>query len=428
MSDIRRLLSSSSIIFVGSILSGGFSYLFNLLSARLLGPEQYSQVTAILALFTVASVGSSAILIVAMRYLGELYYVERYRALRQTYWHLMKQSLGLAAVFFIIGVILVVPLVKFFAIQAPLPVIIAFLSFFFSFAVSVSRGLLQGSQRFVSISVSTTTEMAVRVLTLVILVKLGFGLVSALWAVVLGSCISLFVTSRPVSKIMDLAENDSCQEDYVLPQKELLSYAWQTFITSFFLNIFLSLDILLVKRYFTGEIAGKYAALSSVAKLIFFLTGPVVSVMFPMISEKRTKGEKHYRALGLSIIVTSVVALLVLGVFSLFPYLVIKILYGQTYTTYSNLLPQVGLFIVFYVLINLFVNYFIAIKDFTFLWLFGVAIAAEVFFARIHHATLEQLIQVITFSLGGLLTLMMVRYLLLKRTQLQQLFAGSYVA
>ena len=427
MSDIRRLLSSSTIIFIGSILSGGFSYLFNLLSARLLGPEQFSQVTAILALFTVASVGSSAILIVAMRYLGELYYAERYRAMKQTYWSLMYQSLGLASLFFVIGSVFVIPLVKFFSIQAPLPVIVAFSSFFSTFAVVVSRGLLQGSQRFMAITLSTTTEMAVRVIALVILVRLGFGLVSALWAVVLGSCLSLVVTLRPVGKLMELSELDHSKEDFKLPQKELFAYFWQTFITSFFLNIFLSLDILLVKRYFVGDIAGRYAALAAVAKIIFFLTGPVVSVMFPMIAEKRTRGEKHYRTLGLSMAVTSVVALLVLGIYSLFPYWVIKLLYGQTYTTYANLLPGVGLFVVFYVLINLFVNYFIAIKDFAFLWLFVLAIAAQIFFASLHHATLSDIIQVLIFTLGGLFTLMVVRYIFLKRVQLQQVFAGTYV-
>ena len=133
----------------------------------------------------------------------------------------------------------------------------------------------------------------------------------------------------------------------------MLSYSWPTLLASILLAVSINLDIILVKHYFPAEEAGLYAAVSTIGKIILYATGPIVSVMFPMISEQTAKKEKHYKIFLLSLTMTLVGALIILGIYVIAPGKVISILYGGTYASLYYLLPQVGVAVLFYALINL---------------------------------------------------------------------------
>lgn len=429
MSDTRRLLSHSSIVFAGTIVSGAFSYLFNILTARLLGPQDFSQLSAILSLFTVASVGGGAITFIAMRYAGELFYAERYKNLARVFSSLTRRSVKLAGLLFLMGVLLAVPISHFFSIGDPYALILAFSSLLFTFAAVVSKGVLQGTQRFGAVSLSSSLEMITRVVVLLGLVAVGFKLYGALAAVVLGSAVAYISTLPSIRKLLILSRNDTKEDEApVVYRKELFNYAWLTLATSLFLTTLLSLDVLIAKRLFTEELAGQYAALSAVAKIIFFLTAPIVSVMFPMISEKTTRGEKHYQTFMLSFFLTALACFCIIAAYLFAPRVIVGALYGEAYLPLAPLLPKVGMYIVFYTFVNLFANYFIAIRDFAFLWFGAVVIVLQLVLVQFFHGSLSTLTAVLMSTLGLLFGLMVLRYLYLKRVQLYSLFTGSYAA
>jgi len=174
----------------------------------------------------------------------------------------------------------------------------------------------------------------------------------------------------------------------------------------------------LVKHYFSPEQAGLYSAVSTIAKIIIYITAPVIPVMFPMVSAQQIKGEKHYRIFLFSIVLALLVSLAVLAIYIIAPQTVISILYGSKYLPYYALLPLLGVAFLFYSLINIIVNYYLAIKNFVFLWFFGLILGIQLIVVSFWHPSLESIAKTLIMTNGALFVLMFGYYLLTKKQQI----------
>ncbi|OGD62080.1 hypothetical protein A2215_00525 [Candidatus Berkelbacteria bacterium RIFOXYA2_FULL_43_10] len=416
MSIGQRLIKSSTIILVGTVVASLFSYLFNMLMGRMLGPIKYGELTALMSLLAIISVAGGAILTITMRYSGELYALKNYSAIKRLFWYFTRYLLIFGVALFALGAIFSRQIGEFFSISDNVAVIIILLSIVFSLIVVVSRGVLQGTQKFTAISIVGIVEMFSRFALGVILVKLGFELKGAVSALVLATAIGYISTLIPIRSIFIKAKKST--QRFVFNKKEMLSYSWPTLLASILLAVSINLDIILVKHYFPAEEAGLYAAVSTIGKIILYATGPIVSVMFPMISEQTAKKEKHYKIFLLSLTMTLVGALIILGIYVIAPGKVISILYGGTYASLYYLLPQVGVAVLFYALINLICNYFLAVKNFLFAWFFAIIILAQIIIVALWHPSIEAVVRVFITTNGVLALLLLGYYIYVKREQL----------
>lgn len=415
MKELKKFLSNSVIIFVGTMIASILSYLFNMVMGRLLGPSQYGEMTAIMSLLMITSVGGGAVLTVAMRYSGELYFSSPIEKLKKLFKVFTKYIFFIGLALFVLGVILTKPVSIFFNIDHLFPIILAFTTFIFGFLILVNKGILQGTQKFLSVSVVNAVEMALRLSLGIILVRIGLGLNGAIFSIVIAILISYLITFFPLRRLFqEKSAKQSDSSDFLLDKKEILNYVWPTTITMFLLTIALNVDIIFVKHYFSSENAGVYAAVSTIAKIILYGTAPIISVMFPMISEKKIKGDKHYLLFLTSLLCTVLVAALVLTAYAVMPGKIILLLYGASYTSLFYLLPEVGLFILFYTLVNLMSNYYLAIRDFTFIWFFAFILALQIGVISFWHISILMIVRTL-IATTGLLFIMMISYYLLKK-------------
>jgi O-antigen/teichoic acid export membrane protein len=426
MNDAKRLVSNSLIVFVGTIFGSVFSYLFNTLMGRMLGPAQYGEMAAIMSLLMIVGVGGGAVLTIIMRYSGELYHIGQYQAIMKLLKTYTRYLFFLSIILFLVGLSLTRVIADFFTITHFIPIAIGLTSIIFSLLIVINKGILQGTQQFIPLSVLTAVEMLLRLLIGVLLVRIGFAVSGAILAIVLATAIAYIFTFLPLRKISEKAISQKDKKVFVFDKREMFSYSWPTFLATFLLATAMNVDVILVKHNFSPEIAGQYAAISTVAKIILYLTTPIISVMFPMISEKKIKGEKHYKTFLLSMIVTIVVALIILGVYNVMPRFIINLLYGHDYVSLYNLLPQIGFFIVFYTLVNLISNYFIAVKDFFFIIPFTVLLVGQILTIEYYHPTISAVVRVFVATTALLFGLLIVYYLYTKREQLLLMLKGQY--
>jgi O-antigen/teichoic acid export membrane protein len=432
MSDTKRLLGNSSIVFIGTIVSSIFSYLFNTLMGRMLGPSGYGDLTAILSLVSVTSVFGAAVLMVTTQYVAQAksaYAVHRL---------FRKETAGLllaGSILFLLSLVLAAPIAALFSISNVLAAAIASASVFFTIVIMVNRGVLQGLQRFPILTVTNILEMVVRLGIGLFLVRIGWSVAGSVTGVVAGTMVAYIVSYVVVVRILqknmrvsdDLAEKNNAIDDSKdqVSRKELFTYAFPTLVAMFMLTLSLALDVILVKYLFSAETAGLYAAVSTVAKIIAFMVAPVVSVMFPMIAEKRTKGERHYQTFLLSLGLTLVGALILLTMYTIAPGTILGLLYGSAFRDLYYLLPQVGLYIVFYALINLISNYFLAVRDYLFLYGFGAYLLVVSMLVMFGNYSLEMVVRIFVAASGIFFAILMARYLYTKRVQLVQLLSNS---
>lgn len=416
MGDTKKLLSGSSIIFIGTIVGSIFAYVFNMLVGRLLGPVQYGEFSALMSLLTVLSVGSGTVLTITMRYSGELFASKNFGVLNRLFKIFTKYVLFIGVLFCLIGLAMVRPISEFFGITHPIPVIITLSSFIFGFLIVVNRGVLQGTQRFTAMAWTTSLEAAIRLMIGIALVKIGFAVSGAIAGTVLATVIAYFITLMPVRKVLNTKSKK--MDSFALDKKEIINYSWPTLVATLLLVVGMNIDVILIKHYFDSETAGLYAAISTIGKIILYATGPIASVMFPMISEHKAKGEKHYRIFMASLLLTLVGALFILGIYYVAPGKVITLMYGSEYASFYYLLPQIGFAILLYSLVSLMSSYFLSIKSFVFLPAFAAAMLFQIIAISYLHGSIEQVIKIIISSLGLLFVLMMSYYLFTKREQI----------
>src|SRR3989339_1486212 len=131
MSIGQRLIKSSTIILVGTVVASLFSYLFNMLMGRMLGPIKYGELTALMSLLAIISVAGGAILTITMRYSGELYALKNYSAIKRLFWYFTRYLLIFGVALFALGAIFSRQIGEFFSISDNVAVIIILLSIVF---------------------------------------------------------------------------------------------------------------------------------------------------------------------------------------------------------------------------------------------------------------------------------------------------------
>lgn len=425
MGETKKLISSSLIVIVGTMIASVFSYLFNMLMGRYLGPKQYGEMAALMSLLMIISVTGGAILTVSMRYSSELYAAQKPKALKRFFAVLTKYVYFISFALLIIALALSKPIANYFSISSLLPVAIAFASLIFGLVTMVNKGLLQGTQRFTAVSAIGVLEMVLRLTLGLILVRLGFQVSGALLAIVLATAVSYFVTFIPIGGIFQKFNKSKGVENHLFDKKEILKYSWPALISSVLLAIALNVDIILVKHYFSPADAGVYAAISTIAKIILYITAPIITVMFPMVSEKTVSGDKHYKIFLFSILFVIIGGLLILGLYIIAPAKVISILYGHDYVSSYYLLPEVGMAMLLYSLVNLMANYYLVIKDFRFLWFFLAAILGLIVAVSFIHPSILIVVRIVIASFALLFAAMLGYYLFSKKDQVKAFIRGE---
>ena len=410
----NKLISSSIVVVAGTIIASFFSYLFNMAMGRMLGPKEYGEFATILSLLAILSVSGGAILIIAMRYASELYTLGQNKKLKEIYSIMIRYTLLIETGVFLLALLLIARFSSFLLIDNKFCLTIMFFGFFVSFFYLVNKGFLQGIQKFFSLSVISTLEMIFRMIVGIALVKVGLGISGAVGAVVLSMLLFYIVTLISLSKIFSLP-NRKMTSTFSISKKEVMPYCWPAIGTSVLLAIGLNIDIILVKHYFSPEEAGMYAAISTISKIIFYCTGPIASVMFPMVSENITKGIKHYNTFLLSLVLTVSFSVVILGFYILAPHWIVNVLYGSSYSTAYEILPYLGVAMLFYSLINLMVNYYLVIKKFLYLWAFFLLILVQVCLIHFIHYSIIIIVEIIVTSYGSLFFLMLGYYLFTKK-------------
>jgi O-antigen/teichoic acid export membrane protein len=152
--------------------------------------------------------------------------------------------------------------------------------------------------------------------------------------------------------------------------------------------------MILVKHYFDAHTAGIYGSLSVLGKIIFYLTSPIVGVMFPLSVAKRAKGEKTLNTFLLSILFSGLLSLMALVIYALFPLIVVTTLYGSSYSEGVRYLLPFGIFAALYSLIAYTINYLLSL-EYTFASvIIACAAIVQIIGIIIFHSTIFQVVNV----------------------------------
>ena len=243
----------------------------------------------------------------------------------------------------------------------------------FSSIRPIAAGALQGSENFLAFGIARLALSLTRILMVFILVRAGLGLVGAVIALPFGWLASVFcallLLGRSFWKRSKRASPSLLREGVKLSSYALIAYIAYMSLTS--------LDLIWVNQTLSGELAGAYAGLVLMRRIVALLPGVAVTVMFPRVVRTLAEGELPTRIL----VQTAAIILAVSGALSVLYFLfrdqLIGIVFGREYRAAAPLLGWMGVAMIGVVLSSIWLNYYLAETPRTFVMLLGSAVALE---------------------------------------------------
>ena len=250
----------------------------------------------------------------------------------------------------------------------------------------VVAGALQGQQRFVAYGLTRIAYSASRLALAVLFIGgWGGGATAAVATLPLGAAVAvgagLLLLGKKVWQSGELAAGVRDQ-GWQLLGAALVAYAAYMSL--------LNADLIWVNRAFEADTAAAYATAVLLRRALALLPGAVVVLLYPRLVETVHDGRLPDRLLALAAAAIAGPILLLTGVYLVAGPLLIRLTFGPQYVAAASQLGVMGLAMVGYGLVALWLNAWLATRPAPFVLLLALtAVAQQLLLAR-YHATLAQ--------------------------------------
>jgi O-antigen/teichoic acid export membrane protein len=383
---VRSLLGGSLTLLAGSGLVGVTNLVYNVVTARLLGPTGFAHATAVYTILMLMSGITLSFQAVCAKYVAKSNSPEDrdavFASLHQRSW-----VAGIA-----IGLLLFIfqrPLTAYLNLPDPVLISLLALGTTFYIPLGVRRGYIQGIHAFRPLAVNFMLEGLVRLGGVILLIKLGTGVKGAVFASVLAVIITYFAAiPSPGFRFLRFRK---IAISFGEGLQAIVFFSGQTVINNF--------DIILVKHFFPPAEAGFYAAIALVGRLVNMCAWSVVNTMFPVSARAGNDEQEGSPVLMTSLsLVFLILTVLIFGLWMV-PSFLWKTLFGAHFDpgTFGALAPLLILYAIttgVYSLSSVIITYEMSRKIANTSWLqlaFSGTMALGIY---ILHQTLRQVILV----------------------------------
>ena len=400
-----KFLINSLVLFSGSLLVGAINYLYQFLMARMNTVEVYGELQALLAVLTITAVLTGTISTVLVKYTADFKATNQINKVYSLFLLFTKKTVAGGILFFLTFLIFSEYIARFLNLESTIPLLILSVAFFISFSSSVNLGIIRGLQKFKELSIISVISTILKLLFSVLLVKLGLAINGAIGAVTLASLVGYFVSFYPLKLLFKRKKKEEVQV------KEIIKYSIPVFFTLLFTGLLSSLSIILVKHFFSAQVAGEFGALVILGNIIFFLTGPISSVMFPMASDAFKSLGNPAKVLKKALFLVIPIGLVMVLSYFLIPNFIINILVGSKFLAINKYLGWIGISMFLYSLVILFSNYFLSVGRIKGTYLVGVGAISQIILIFIFHSTLWQIIYILNIVMFVVLLLLIIYFI-----------------
>ena len=355
---MKKILTNTFLVTLSFFVGNVFSYLLHIFLGRGLSVSEYAEFSVLLSLFNIFSVPATALSTTLTKQSSEFNAAGK----KEEYTSLFSMVIKYEIVFGLIFVILTLFFNKFILSYLNLNNFYSLL--FFSIYVALTLftvapvSYLQGFSLFKEFSFLNLINALLRLLLPIIFVLLGFKVSGAYIGLSASSLFVIFFSFFLLKKFFVSFK--------ALSLKPYMKQFGKLFLASVLSSLGLVLlsnsDVVLVKHYFSSELSGLYASVVVVGKVFLFGAGTISVVMFTQVTDIYTKKGDVKKVFMSFLSIIILVSLLLLPVFFLFPSVLIRTLFGLRFIEASTLLPLFTIFVLFFVLDQFFVMFFLAVN------------------------------------------------------------------
>jgi O-antigen/teichoic acid export membrane protein len=199
------------------------------------------------------------------------------------------------------AVVVASPLIaSFLHLRSPLPVIVVGLVVVPSIVGLIPKSYLMANKRFRNAGLALAISSLGRIVIAPLLAALGFGLYSALLAVLLAEAAAFLVLAWPLRAQLRTSIGRVLR--LKLSDLGISSLAFGGFW------VLLTMDVLIARHVLSPASAGTYAAAATAARAVIFLPGMVANAMFPRFADAAASRAERRRSLRHAVVVSTFIA------------------------------------------------------------------------------------------------------------------------
>lgn len=363
------------------------NYLYHLLMGRILGPVDYGVLASLYSVIYLIGIVPISTGVAIVKFISS---AKNQKEVFQIYISLKKFIFHLAIVVSVIFFLFSPFIAGFLRISnfwiVSLISVILFFMLMTLVNQSTAQGLLKFSGSVIPNFISAVGKLGVGLL----LIFLGYSVFGAIMGIVVAVILAYLYSYWFLNKIFQ----NKKELVYTYKLKRFFIYSLPVFIQALAFTSLFTVDVILVKHFLTPFEAGIYAALSTLGKIIYFASSPITATMFPIVAGRRSRGESYEKVFLLSFAMTLAISCLVVVFYWLFPNIAIGVLYGKAYLSASTELVWMGIFILFYTLSNILVNFSLSLGRTKIVWFPLLTAIMQILALWFWHESILQVIQV----------------------------------
>jgi len=298
-----QVVAHNLVLGAGTMAAGVLGVAFQSIVSHRLQPADFGAVFAVVSLVTLIGLPSGALTLLmareASRDRAHNAYAASAALLRGGTRVSILAGLALATVLAISSPILG----RFLNVPPPL-LLAAAIGAPFTFASPLLMGELQGEQRFLALSLLSSSQAGLKLVA-----AIALGIVFGPFGVIAGISVASAVVYAVAVGMLWPKLTIKSQLSWRRPA---VAYLVVVVPSTLALAVLLSTDVLLVKHFFSLRAAGEYAAVAAMGRAIFWGASGVAAVLFPKVVVRRTQGQG-----GLNLVIASLVLVALGGVLGL---------------------------------------------------------------------------------------------------------------
>jgi O-antigen/teichoic acid export membrane protein len=371
---------------VGGLVSGVGSFAYHALAGRGLGPPAYGEVASLVALYTVGTTVSLVLVLVLAQHSGRLAAAGSAGAIKQVVLDTSRAMAAPAIACCVVAIATAAWAAGFLKLASPMSLAWVGAAVAIGWYVGIARGVLQGTQRFLSLSTNLGLELGIRTVFLAGALVLGLSVTGAAIAILAGV---LFACGLGLVAMRDLL---SLPPERVPRRRAPSGFAATATVGILAIILLSNLDVLLAKHYLDPRAAGVYGALNKIGTVVYFLTVSVSQVLFARVVEAVERRRHPGRLLLVSMALVALLGAGALGTFGLFSGLVVRVLFGLAFAGAAPYVLTVGVAGLALSFGNLLVQFLLAMQDHAFVPILLAGCVLEALLIAVFHAGVGQVV------------------------------------
>lgn len=392
---MRKLLSytySGGSIYVAGILGAdAVNFLFNAVLGRYLNFSDFGLIALINALSYIGSIILGALSTTITHRISFLSGKGEDQKVTSFFYKTAAMVVRANGIYIILWLLFIIPLSTFFHINSDVPLLLFLPVLPCGFINAMNKGFLTGKLFLKSVGLLSLSEALIKFITAVFFVYFNaasFAYISVPFSIASVSIISFFMIRKM------LPSQKMSKQAISFPGKFFIA----TLLISFSTSAFLALDVLAAKHYLSGELAGEYAFLALMGKIIYFSGSLLLALIVAFTSHSDGKGHKKSTATRHLLLISLALTGIPYIIIAWFGKWILPVFFGSKTYVILPFIPQYAFAIALFTISIQIVSYYLAKKKYIFsgvtIFTYLIMLLSIIFI----HKTIWDIIHVILYT------------------------------